>query len=62
MLGPAKEERCVLRRDQWYCLEHMIQVNDPGKANGELAAWIDDKLYIHYQGCRPCGKICREWS
>ena len=52
MLGPAKEERCVLRRDQWYCLEHMIQVNDLGKANGELAAWIDGKLYIHYKGFR----------
>ena len=52
MLGPAKEERCVLRRDQWYCLEHMIQVNAPGKANGELAAWIDGKLYIHYTGFR----------
>ena len=25
----------------------MIKTNDPGKANGELAAWIDGKLYIH---------------
>ncbi|NQT37825.1 MAG: hypothetical protein HQ581_10070, partial [Planctomycetes bacterium] len=52
MLGPAQDERVVLRRDKWYCLEHMIQVNDPGKANGELAAWIDGKLYIHYTGLR----------
>ena len=52
MLGPAKEERCVLRRDQWHCLEHMIQVNTPGQADGELAAWIDGKLYIHYTGFR----------
>lgn len=50
MLGPAKEERCVLRRDQWYCLVHMLQVNTPGQADGELAAWIDGKLYIHYTG------------
>ncbi len=52
MLGPAQDERVVLQRDKWYCLEHMIQVNDPGKANGELAAWIDGKLYIHYTGFR----------
>jgi len=52
MLGPAADERVVLRRDRWYCLEHMIQVNDVGQANGELAAWIDGKLYIHYKGFR----------
>ena len=52
MLGPATEERVVLRRDRWYCLEHMIQVNAPGQENGELAAWIDGNLYIHYRGFR----------
>jgi hypothetical protein len=52
MLGPQDSERMVLQRDRWYCLEHMIQVNDAGKANGELAAWIDGKLYIHYTGIR----------
>jgi hypothetical protein len=52
MLGPADDERVVRERDRWYCLEHMIQVNDPGEANGELAAWIDGKLYIHYTGFR----------
>jgi hypothetical protein len=52
MLGPADQQRVVLERDRWYCLEHMIQVNDPGQANGELAAWIDGKLYIHYTGFR----------
>ena len=35
-----------------FALEHMIQVNEPGEANGELAAWIDGKLYIHYRGFR----------
>jgi hypothetical protein len=52
MLGPEDPERFVPRRGQWHCLEHMIQANDPGQANGELAAWIDGKLYIHYQGIR----------
>ena len=52
MMGPADDRRVVLQRDKWYCLEHMIQVNDPHQANGELAAWIDGKLYIHYTGFR----------
>jgi hypothetical protein len=52
MLGPADDQRTVLLRDRWYCLEQMIQTNDPGQANGELAAWIDGQLYIHYQGIR----------
>ncbi len=52
MLGPEPADRIVLQRGRWYCLEHMIQANDPGQANGELAAWIDGKLYIHYTGMR----------
>ena len=51
-MNPAKDKRIALERDRWYCLEQMIKVNDPGKANGELAAWIDGKLYIHYKGFR----------
>ena len=52
MLEPEKSQRVVLTRDRWYCLEHMIRANDIGQANGELAAWIDGKLYIHYKGFR----------
>lgn len=52
MLGPEKADRIALERDRWYCLEHMIQVNDIGQANGELAAWIDGDLYLHFRGFR----------
>lgn len=52
MLGPAEAERLVPKRGRWYCLEHMLKANDPGQANGELAAWIDGRLYIHYTGIR----------
>jgi len=52
MLGPAEDDRIVIERDRWYCLEHMIRANDVGQANGELAAWVDGKLYIHYTGFR----------
>ena len=52
MLEPQQSDRLAIVRDRWYCLEHMIRANDVGKANGELAAWIDGKLYIHYTGIR----------
>jgi hypothetical protein len=52
MLGPPSDQRIVLQRDRWYCLEHMIQTNRSGQADGELAAWIDGRLYLHYQGIR----------
>ncbi len=52
MLGPAKDERVALRRGRWHCLEHMVRGNTVGKGDGELAAWIDGKLYLHYIGIR----------
>lgn len=52
MLGPDGPERVVPSRGRWICLEHMIKANDVGQANGELAAWIDGKLYVHYRGIR----------
>jgi hypothetical protein len=52
MLGPVEKQRLVPQRDRWVCLEHMIKANASGKADGELAAWIDGKLYIHYTGIR----------
>ena len=52
MLGPEGKGPLRSPRGRWICLEHMIRANDVGKANGELAAWIDGKLYLHYQGIR----------
>lgn len=53
LLQPADEERRIVpERDEWVCLEHMIVANDPGEANGELAAWIDGELYLHLKGIR----------
>jgi hypothetical protein len=55
-LGAEGYERLYFRRyikfAADYDQEHMIQVNGVGQANGELAAWIDGKLYIHYNGFR----------
>jgi hypothetical protein len=52
MLQPPEPERLVPKRGRWYCLEHMIKANTPGHADGELAAWVDGKLYLHFQGIR----------
>jgi hypothetical protein len=55
LLGPADEDRVLLERGRWTCFEHMIQVNHVnrvGEADGELAAWIDGRLAIHYRGFR----------
>jgi hypothetical protein len=51
-LEAEADKRIALERGRWYCLEHMIRANTPGKADGELAAWIDGRLYIHYTGFR----------
>jgi hypothetical protein len=51
-LMPPKERQVLLERGVWHCLEHMIRANTVGKADGEMAAWIDGKLYIHLTGFR----------
>ena len=52
MFAPPKEDQVLLKRAQWYCFEQMIKSNTPGQADGEMAAWIDGKLYIHLKGFR----------
>lgn len=52
MLEPEESKRFLPKRGRWYCLEHMMRANSPGKNDGELAAWIDGKLYLHYKGIR----------
>jgi hypothetical protein len=52
MLEPGEGARIVFERDRWYCLEIMIQTNKVGSSDGELAAWIDGKLYLHYKNFR----------
>jgi len=51
-LTPPAERQVLLKRGTWHSLEHMIKANTPGEADGEMAAWIDGKLYIHFKGFR----------
>lgn len=50
--SPPEEDRVTLERGVWHCLEHMIASNTVGKADGEIAAWVDGKLYMHLKGFR----------
>lgn len=34
----------VLERDRWYCIEQHVRLNNVGKANGVLRAWVDGEL------------------
>lgn len=59
MMKPADDERFVPERGKWTCIEQMIKLNTvqgdgPGaaRADGELAAWVNGKLYLHYTGFR----------
>ncbi len=40
----------VPERSVWHCFEIMVKANDPGRANGEQAAWINGRLYGHFTG------------
>jgi hypothetical protein len=52
MLRPPSERVSVPERGKWICLETMLRANTPGEPDGELAAWIDGKLYLHFVGIR----------
>jgi hypothetical protein len=52
MLQPIEAQRFVPERNRWYCFEFMIRANEIDHANGELAAWVDGKLYAHFNGIR----------
>jgi hypothetical protein len=52
MLGPVESERFVPKRGEWLCVEERVAVNTPGKADGELAVWLNGVLYTHYTGIR----------
>jgi len=42
----------VLDPGKWYCLELMLKNNTPGRDDGELILWQNDKLVIHVDKLR----------
>ncbi len=45
-----------VKRDQWICVELMMQLNDVGTTNGEMALWVDGRLASHLRPGYPKGK------
>lgn len=46
----------AVTKGKWQCLELMMQLNDVGQSNGEMALWIDGKLMSHIGQGFPLGK------
>ena len=40
----------IIGREQWICVEFMLQHNTPGRSDGEQAFWIDGVLQGHWKG------------
>lgn len=55
--GISPEERLVIPKNRWQCVEVMVKLNSvPEKADGELALWLDGKQIMHIQPGTPIGK------
>ncbi len=50
------DEEPIVRRGEWTCIEVMVQMNDIGQSNGELALWIDGRQVSHLGPGFPKGK------
>ena len=48
--APAKP--FLLKRNQWYCMEMMVKLNDPEMRNGEQAFWVDGRKIGHFRRLR----------
>lgn len=50
------EPKLGVRRGAWTCAELMMQMNDVGEQNGQMALWIDGKRVSHLGQGFPKGK------
>jgi hypothetical protein len=50
------DPKLVVQRGKWTCIEVMVQMNDVGLANGELALWIDGTKVSHLGPGYPRGR------
>jgi hypothetical protein len=46
------DEKFLIERGRWYCMEMMVKANTDGKSDGEQAFWIDGKLIGHFKDIR----------
>ncbi len=50
------DPKLTVKRGEWTCIEVMVQMNDIGKSNGELALWINGEKVSHLGAGFPRGK------
>jgi hypothetical protein len=51
------DENLKVERGQWTCIELMMKMNDPAtETNGEMALWIDGRIFSHLGKGFPKGK------
>ncbi|WP_146675518.1 hypothetical protein [Pirellula sp. SH-Sr6A] len=51
-----QDPKLTIPKEKWICVETMVQMNDIGKKNGEMALWIDGTLVSHLGPGFPVGK------
>ena len=42
---------------KWYCIEAHARLNDPGRANGLMELWIDDRPEVRHAGLGWMGRF-----
>jgi hypothetical protein len=45
------------QRKRWYCIETEVNLNTPGKSDGEVRIWVDGKLFAEKKGMNISGSI-----
>ena len=50
--GMSYQTGYSMEKGKWNCIELMLKANEPGKRDGEIAAWGDGKLLGHWAGYR----------
>jgi len=48
----APDPPALVERDRWICVEIMVRCNDPDKADGEQALWLDGREIGRWTGIR----------
>ena len=51
-----RDPKLKVKRDAWICVELMMQMNDVGDSNGEMALWIDSQQVSTIGKGFPAGK------
>lgn len=61
----SSDGRALLARNRWYCIEQYFKVNQPGRTDGILRAWVDGLPVYERTGIRvrdiPSIKIEQIW-